>query len=361
MQMPFPDDEINWAALAKLFAGELPEEQATGLRQWIAADPAREELVARLRQLWDASASPGMNPDVQLALQQIREKAARQADAQVIPISRPPSRRAPARTSVPARRVWASAAAVALIALTVAVWRVARPEEAVPVTMTEYATTKGQRLTMALEDGSRVILGVDSRLSRPDNYGASSRDLYLTGEAFFEVTHDAARPFRVHTDAGVAEDLGTRFGVRAYADEGATEVVVTEGQVALARVYPQTSDESEERDAPRTLLQPGDLGVVDRHGEVRVEHGIDTARHLAWLEGRLVFDDAPLENVVSELARWYDLDIRVTDAALAATPVTATFQGEPAVQALMILALAVNARYERDGRIVRLIPRNGRS
>jgi ferric-dicitrate binding protein FerR (iron transport regulator) len=138
-------------------------------------------------------------------------------------------------------------------------------------------------------------------------------------------------------------------------------VVVTEGQVALARVYPQTSDESEERDAPRTLLQPGDLGVVDRNGDVRVEHGIDTARHLAWLEGRLVFDDAPLENVVSELARWYDLDIRVTDAALAATPVTATFQGEPAVQALMILALAVNARYERDGRIVRLIPRNGRS
>jgi transmembrane sensor len=361
MKTPSPDDGIDWAALARLLADELPEEQATALRGWIAADPARVELVARLREVWDASGSLGMDPDAELALEQIREIAARQTAAQVIPISRPPSRRAPARTRVPARSAWASAAAVALIALTVTIWRVARPEPAAPVTMIEYVTSKGQRLPMTLEDGSRVVLGVDSRLRRPDNYGASSRDLYLTGEAFFEVTHDAARPFRVHTDAGVAEDLGTRFAVRAYPDEGATEVVVTEGQVALARVSPQASDRRSERNAPRTLLQPGDLGVVDLNGDVRVEHGIDAARRLAWLEGRLVFDDTPLEDVVNELARWYDLDIRVTDAALAATPVTASFQDEPAVQVLMILASAVNARYERDGRIVRLIPRNQRS
>lgn len=358
MQRQSPDDEIDWSALARMFAGELPEDHAAALRRWIAADDARAELVSRLREVWDASASPGMDPDVDSALQRIRERAASQTPESAIPISRVVSRPAPARAVPRARRVWASAAAIAFIALTVTIWRVSRPEQSAPPTMTDYVTSKGQRLTMRLGDGSRVVLGVDSKLSRPVNYGEDSRDLYLTGEAFFEVTHDAARPFRVHTQGGVAEDLGTRFGVRAYAGEGVTEVVVSEGQVALAPGAARANDEGNTR---RTVLSAGDLGVVDSSGDVRVEHDIDTARRLAWLEGRLVFEDALLADVVTELARWYDLEIRVIDAELAATPVTATFQGEPAAQVLMILASAVNARYERDGRIVRLIPRNQRS
>src|SRR5436190_1648478 len=86
------------------------------------------------------------------------------------------------------------------------------------------------------QDSDHPRLLDDLRLIRRSaaDYG-THRDLYLDGEAYFQVAHDARRPLRVHTAASVTEDLGTAFAIRAYADQVATEVVVAEGRVALWR------------------------------------------------------------------------------------------------------------------------------
>src|SRR2546430_4318229 len=82
-------------------------------------------------------------------------------------------------------------------------------------------------------DWTRIVLSADSKLRVPADYGVTARAVYLAGEAYFAIAHDAAKPFAVHAGPGVIWDLGTRFGVRAYADEPEVEVVVADGKVRV--------------------------------------------------------------------------------------------------------------------------------
>jgi len=217
----------------------------------------------------------------------------------------------------------------------------------------EYATTAAQRMVVRLQDGTQVTLAPKSRVRYAADYGRERRELYLDGEAYFQVTPDSQRPLRVHTAASVTEDLGTAFVVRAYADQVATEVVVAEGRVALWRADTTAASR------PALLLGARDLGRLEQGGGATVRRGVDLARQLAWTRGVLSFDGTPLGEVVRTLERWYNVEIRVADSALAARRLTATFQNESIDLVLQRIALTVGLRVERaDGSVILL--RNGR-
>jgi len=173
------------------------------------------------------------------------------------------------------------------------------------------------------------------------------------GEAYCEVAAGARRPRRVHAAGSVTEDLGTSFVVRAYADRVATEVVVAEGRVALRRA--DTTAASRARGArpdawPALVLGARDLGRLDASGAATFRHGVDVGRYLAWTRGVLAFDGAPLSDVVTTLERWYNVEIRLADSALAMRRLTATFANEPIDLVLKRMALTLGLRVERaDG------------
>jgi transmembrane sensor len=223
--------------------------------------------------------------------------------------------------------------------------------------MRELVTSRGERATGNLPDGSRVILGPDSRLRIPATFAAArsavgSRDVHLEGEAFFEVTHDSTRPFRVQTSHGVAEDLGTEFVVTAYPETGATRVVVASGLVALKQ------RDGAPNTAPRPVLlslSPGDLGRLDSTGTATLRRNVDVSAYVGWTNGELIFDEVPIRDAMVRLARWYDLDIRLADSSLAGLKLTATFHDEPVSRVLQALEIALRVRAEQDGRIVTLL------
>ena len=173
--------------------------------------------------------------------------------------------------------------------------------------------------------------------------GAGSREVFLDGEALFEVTHDDARPFRVYTAAGIAEDLGTEFVVRAYQADSAVRVIVASGRVAL---HPSASAGSTKAPAPAATLEPGDLGEV-RGGAVAVQRGIDPSTYLAWTRGQITFDRMPLTQVLRELERWYDIHIELTEPRYGGVPVTASFQNQSVDEVLSLLAGMLDMRYAR--------------
>jgi len=213
-----------------------------------------------------------------------------------------------------------------------------------------YQTRRGQTATVQLSDGSRVQLAPESRLSIPAAFGDSVRELHLDGEAVFDVHHDAARPFRVRTRNAVTEDLGTRFGVRAYARDTKVAVLVAEGMVTLG---------IGERPALRTaaeglLLRRGDRGTLDASGTLEVTHGAAVERDLAWTHGTLSFTKQRLPDVLATIGRWYDLDVVVADAELTQHPVTAEFSSQSPQEMLDALATAVEGKIERNGRRVTL-------
>jgi transmembrane sensor len=219
------------------------------------------------------------------------------------------------------------------------------PPPVQPATTTRrVATTRGQRAEIRLDDGTRVTLGVESRLEFQSDFGSRARDVYLDGTADFAVVHDTTKPFTVHTANAVTTDVGTRFVVRAYPTDGRTEVVVSEGSVALKAPSGRGTHE--------VVLTKNQLGVlVAGTPKVTVRH-VDASTYSAWTHGQLVFRDAPLSAVVRELGRWYETPVRLGDPALNAMPFSASFSVESLHDAVTTLTTVLPLRAVRRGSAV---------
>src|ERR1043166_8758755 len=323
------DDEQLYLLLDRFLTGVASAAEAQSVREWLREDVAHPAPLHHLRHIRRVAAQPVPPSDVQA----VWAKLVKSLDG-----TRTPSLVRKAR--VP--RVLVALLAVA--AVFVAVVGVRAVFWGVPV-WRETSTAVAHRAVVRLRDGTQVTLAPGSRLRYTTDFGKAHRDVYLDGEAYFQVTHDTRHPFRVHTARSVTEDLGTAFVVRAYADQNATEVVVAEGRVALWR-----ADTARSHERPGLVLEASDLGRLDANGGPTVRRGIDVARQLAWTRGVLAFDATPLGEVVATLQRWYNVDIRLADSALAGRRLTATFQAEPIDRVLERIALSLGLRVEqRDG------------
>jgi transmembrane sensor len=240
-----------------------------------------------------------------------------------------------------------AAAALLLIAGGALVWRLAAPrgssrtESASSAALTRiFATTVGVVDSIRLPDGTRIVLGPASSIELAAGYGPSSRAVSLRGQAMFDVVHDAAHPFTVTAGAAELRDVGTVFSVESEEGVGAVRVVVTEGSVAVAH---------RGRDARGVTLEAGDRATISAAGAITVARGTASADDLAWLERRLVLRDAPLSEVASDLRRWYGLELRVSDPALARRHLTATFDRDTRADVGRLLAAALGASIMQSG------------
>ena len=331
-------DGMPLAVLRRYVRGESDTTEQRRVDDWAASRPERRRYLDALRRLRArAPMDAGARTDEAWA------RLARHLEMPAHPTSfvRPAYRRA------------FLAAALVVAAVVGAAWysRTATtrtPPAAVPA-MRLIATTKGQRAEIRLSDGSSVVLGVDSRLRFAADFGARARDLYLDGSAYFNVVHDSTRPFRIHTATAVTEDIGTRFIVTAYPESHSTTVVVTAGQVSLRAAHAAA--------VPAVDLTSGDLGRVTANVLVPQVRVVDTTGYTAWMQGRLVFRDTPLVDVVAELRRWYDVDVRIENPALAHLPLSASFTAESFDQAMRVITTVLPLRAVRRGNVVTLYHR----
>lgn len=347
------DDRLgddDYARIARYLAEELSPVDRAETERWLSEDQDRRSAVESMRAGWAAARSPRVwNVD-----QGWSRLSARLADGiEVVP----PRAARDVIPLAPRRRWWHNstrlmqvAAASVAIAGTAVLWPTLRSRldgDSGPVAasngVVRVATKAGERRTFDLPDGSRVILGFSSTLVSREGYGGSTREVDLDGEAYFTVTHDAARPFRVHVGSTVIEDLGTEFAVRAYESAGSVRVAVAVGSVSLRR---GTSP------APSVVLSPRDVAFLDDTGEVRLTRGVDLSTYTAWTGGRLVFDDTPLAQVAEELERWYGVEVRVTDSALLSRHLTTAFESETLDEVLRVIGMSLDVRYVRKGNVV---------
>jgi ferric-dicitrate binding protein FerR (iron transport regulator) len=318
-----PISGIDWELLARVLAGEASSDERRLVESRSATDPEFGALVARLRLAWAESSRRRMSPDIDRAVGAIQRRIARRRS---LPAQRPRS-----------RIMWRSFAGVAAASIALAgVWVATRGDDAAinfrPATfraMTEVATPRGQQARIRLGDGTQVILGVASRLRYAKEFGDSVREVTLEGEAYFTVTHDDHTPFRVRTSHAVTEDLGTEFAVRAYAEDADARVVVRAGRVAVNS---------------QVQLGPGDVAIVSPNAPPIIRHYSDASHFLQWTSGRVDFVNAPLSEVLVELRRWYDIDIRLAETAIGARRVTVTIGQAPVDEVLDFVARALDLR-----------------
>jgi transmembrane sensor len=155
------------------------------------------------------------------------------------------------------------------------------------------ATAIGGQTLVTLADGTKVWLNALSSLHYPTAFTGSTRDVMLTGEAYFEVAHHAGQPFRVHAGNTVVEDIGTRFDVNAYADEPDLKTTLLQGAVRV----------------DGRILVPGEQAAVDKGGQLQVQKDIDPDEVLAWKNGEFIFNRLDMAAILRQVSRWYDVEI----------------------------------------------------
>jgi transmembrane sensor len=178
----------------------------------------------------------------------------------------------------------------------------------------EFSTGTGQRLTERLEDGSTLDLDANTRVRL--HFAHARRKIYLVqGRALFDVAHDASKPFSVETQDGTVTDLGTAFSVE-YRD-AQTSVVLFRGRVRA--VDSASSHQSFD-------LKPGDALHMGGIGKVQLQSNTDLSRALLWRDGRLVFDNQSLAEVVERMNDYSGRPIRISDPALGHLRINGIFQ-----------------------------------
>jgi transmembrane sensor len=337
MSAPASAPPPDWDAIARYLAGESSAEETASVRAWLDANPLDRAVIERIDEL--ASVEPAADIDVEAALASMHRRMA-QSDRPALRVERGGARLTPAAAPARMRRIvivlTTAAAAVAAFALLVR-----RSPEQQPGPATTFATGVGQRDSVRLSDGSVVVLGPQSTLEVSQNFDVA-RAVRLTGDAYFDVKHDAAKPFTVRAGSALIEDIGTTFTIDSDTDGNrVASVSVVEGSVRLRRDSTTAAD--------GVVLAAGDRGWLTANGETTVERNVVGPEDVAWVTGGLSFRDAPLSRVIAEMERWYGLTLRVEDSAMLRRHVTTSFEGESADQALRILGLTLGATIERRG------------
>lgn len=168
-----------------------------------------------------------------------------------------------------------------------------------------WETGEGQRATVKLPDGSVVKLNALSSVSFSENYlELGSREVILTGEAFFDVERDTLRPFTVHSGALKATVLGTSFNVNAY-DSTLVAVALVTGKLRVRSNADGSSGHSEE-----AILSPGEQALVDQASSVISVNSFDAESLLAWTSNTIRFHNSSRKQVFDQLANWYGVSFR---------------------------------------------------
>ncbi|MEN6452656.1 MAG: FecR domain-containing protein [Prolixibacteraceae bacterium] len=211
-----------------------------------------------------------------------------------------------------------------------------------PVYYEEVQAAYGTRTNLELPDGSVVFLNSGSSL-RFSNRLAQSRErrVELKGEGYFQVAKDAERPFIVEVgDQLSIEALGTAFNVNAYEPASEIDVVLIEGKVAVRAG-------TDEKSGTEVILEPNQLARYDVAENNLLKGQIsDAGKYTGWTEGKLVFMDDPIMEVVRRMENWYNVDIQLKDERLKDYRFTGTFVNESLEEILNTLSLTSPLHYE---------------
>ena len=157
------------------------------------------------------------------------------------------------------------------------------------------STPMGGQYHLTLADGSNVWLNAGSSIKYPTNFNGTERKVEISGEVYFEIAHNAAKPFRVVTTRQVIEVLGTNFNVNAYLDETAIRTTLLEGSVRI------TGSNNTK------IIKPGEQAVLNIDG-LHVAKA-DLEESVAWKNGEFRFNDEKIGSIMRKLARWYDIEV----------------------------------------------------
>lgn len=292
--------------------GLIPSRYRHQVMSWLIDEADREAKNEALKHVWDET-DDVMNADAMsqsvLRNQALRSHYGHQERARQIRL-----------------KVLKYAAVIFLpIALCLGTWLMASNQMASQAMLTECHVDNGQTKVVRLSDGTLVRLNAGSSLFYPQRFNRffSRRDVYLDGEAHFDVAKNSSQPFIVHVGNLKVKVLGTHFNVKAYP---ADELVTTTLEQGKVKVY---------EDKIAMTLLPDEQAVYNRISGKMTKRSVDSGMYNQWINGKLLFDQTPLKVIIADLQRRYNVCIKATPAVDLSQQFTMAFRVDEGIDDVM--------------------------
>jgi transmembrane sensor len=316
-------------------SGEATPEELKELEALLASDSKALARYRMLQQFWnqhDAVSQPAVEENLQKVLGQLQLSPATglvQEEDNVVPL----------------RKNWWKRIAVAaafIIVGSAAYWFIAgNGTTASSNSLVEKHNSRGTKSTIELTDGSKIWLNADSKIKYPAVFAGNTREVYLNGEAFFEVAKNPSKPFIIHLANGTVRVLGTSFNVRAYDNEKVVETSVATGKVAFIPKYQSRRQKQDTLfitpdNKVRYLLEEDQANVLPTA----------SAEDKAWTEGRLIFKALTLQEIAIELERYFGKQVTFVDEEPKNYRLTGSFQNNSLDEIMYYLSRTKDFKYK---------------
>jgi len=237
--------------------------------------------------------------------------------------------------------VWKSIAAIAAVLLVCFIFYLVFTTTGSQLTL--LSAPANQKKMITLSDGSKVWLNASAQLKYPKKFDRKTREVFLSGEAYFDVHHDAAKPFIIHTGQIVTTVLGTAFNIAENKNTHVITVTVTRGKVSVAHGTNQIG-----------VLTPDEQISVNTLSYRHLKRSVDANKIIAWLDDEIYFDDITFENAAKQLAQRFKIKIGFSNDRLKRCRFSGTaLKGDQLEKILKVLCAFNHATYQikSDGNI----------
>jgi len=203
----------------------------------------------------------------------------------------------------------------------------------------EITSPNGSRTSFELPDGSKVWLNNGSSLRFPIRFTGDYRELELMGEAYFEIVHNQNKPLIVKSADLQVIVHGTKFNVAAYPEDDNIAVTLQSGSISLQKL-------NKKHIQNLIKLKPNQHAVYNKDKKELTYMNIKSEKFTSWKDGKLIFIDDSIDEIMKRLERWYNVDIELKDKELSKYTYTATFTDEQLEQVLDLLKIATPIQYK---------------
>lgn len=339
-------NDKHWELILKYLESRTSKEDEGKLKEWTQSDIENKHTFDQLKKIWSTPEKKLPKADVEKAWMKVKVRISTETSSKDF------SSRKILWFDLNERPLWQQVlgarllkiAAVILIMIITSYFLITKQ-----TSMNEIYVENTQRAEITLTDGTQVTLDAGSIFRYPKNFESDKCEVFLDGEGYFQVAHNHEKPFIVHANNAVVKVLGTKFNVRAWRQNKKVVVAVAEGKVSL-----QPKNESNPGD--EVVITKGQVSVMKENGRPSEPRDGNINDYLSWLEREMYFKNVPLQEVLDQLERWYDIDILLSDESYASNQVTVFIDNKPIEEIVDVISLMNNFQYKRDGRTIILSP-----
>ncbi len=332
---------VNKEVVKRYVNNECTEEENIAVKQWLE-DPVNEETFrALMNEQWNDLSRKELT---EIPLQHVLKRIHDHMDS----VAKKETRIVPIKAEKNIFNLWIRIAATISLIMGVAAilyWQFPASPRSTAANWNEPSADSvryNDKITsMVLPDGTTVWLNAKSKLKYSPEFSGKQREVYLEGEAFFDVTEDKERPFIVYTQDIRVKVLGTAFTVKAYTDDHISEATLVRGKVIVANGSGIGKANLE--------MNPDERVVYSRDSKELTLSQVKADDYVLWKSGTLRFENEPLDNVIRSLERWYSVTITVPENQESDCRLTARIESETLEEMLELLKSSTGIDYSIAG------------